>query len=342
MKATIASFTHKGACLCAKLTASLNGDAEIIATGYAKESMAGLCLLETDIRSFTEIAFYDSDAIIFIGAAGIAVRAIAPYVKAKDSDPAVIVIDELAKHVIPILSGHLGGANRLARKIASILDSEAIITTATDINGVFAVDEWAIQNNCAVFNPKAIKEISSAILAGKPVGLHSDFPIDGAYPLNVEIANNGETGVCVSLDTVRRPFAHTLIIVPRCVTVGIGCKKGVPVATVEKRFLNTLMECNLPLCAVNGVATIDIKAEEEALLALCKKYALGLITYTAAELNDVSGEFSASDFVKKTTGVDNVCERAAVNASGGSLILRKTCGSGVTVAVAKADWRGKF
>lgn len=342
MKATVVSFTHKGACLCARLTESLNSDGEMIAKGYAKERMQGISLLQTDIKSFAKIAFYDSDALIFIGAAGIAVRAIAPYLKAKDTDPAVLVVDELARFVVPILSGHIGGANRLARHIAGILGAQAVITTATDMNGAFAADEWAAENDCSVFDIRMIKDISSAILSGETVGFHSDFPIEGDYPLNVRAAERGKIGICVSLDTGKNLFGHTLMIVPRCVAVGIGCKKGVAPGILEKRFLNTLSENNLPLSAVTCVATINIKAEEEALLALCRKYKFCLRTYTPEELNGVSGEYSASDFVKKTTGVDNVCERAAVKATGGDLILRKNCGDGVTLAAAKADWRGTF
>jgi len=342
MTAKIVSFTHNGAALCARLLESLSRSGEFEAEGYAKEDMPGLNRLETDIKSFAKDAFENCGALIFIGAAGIAVRAVAPFLKSKSTDPAVIVIDELGKYVIPILSGHMGRANSLASQIAGMLGAAAIITTATDINCKFAADIWAIENDCRIYDISMVKDVSAAVLAGRTVGFLTDFTVDGEYPEGLRHAQSGETGICVSLDVKKRPFARTLNIVPRCVTVGIGCRKALEPEILEERFINTLKASCLPLCAVSCIATIDIKSEEKALLALCEKYGYLLKTYSARELEDVKGNFTASDFVKNTTGVDNVCERAAVKASGGELILCKNTGNGVTIAAAKADWRGKF
>ncbi len=122
----------------------------------------------------------DSDAVIFIGACGIAVRSIAPYVASKKTDPAVLVVDECGKFVISLLSGHLGGANELAENSsAEILEAMPVVTTATDLHHRFAVDVFAKKNNCAILNMKAAKEVSAALLAGKKVGFYSEFPWDG-------------------------------------------------------------------------------------------------------------------------------------------------------------------
>ena len=126
--------------------------------------------------------FSDSDALIFIGATGIAVRSIAPYVASKKSDPAVLVVDECGKFVISLLSGHLGGANELALKTAEILEAIPVVTTATDLHHRFAVDVFAKKNNCNIFNMKAAKEVSATLLAGKKVGFYSEFPTDGELP----------------------------------------------------------------------------------------------------------------------------------------------------------------
>ena len=119
--------------------------------------------------------FPDSDALIFIGASGIAVRSIAPYVVSKKSDPAVLVVDECGKFVISLLSGHLGGANELALKTAEILNAVPVVTTATDLHHRFAVDVFAKKNDCSIFNMKAAKEVSAALLAGKKVGFTVNF-----------------------------------------------------------------------------------------------------------------------------------------------------------------------
>ena len=120
--------------------------------------------------------FRNKDTFISVGSVGIAVRHIAPYVRSKVTDPAVIVIDELGKHVIPVLSGHIGGANRMAERIAAMLGGEAVITTATDINGKFAVDEWAARQGMAISSMKTAKDFAAAILE-RDLPLKSDFPV---------------------------------------------------------------------------------------------------------------------------------------------------------------------
>ena len=122
---------------------------------------------------------------LFIGAIGIALRAIAPYIKTKTKDPAVVVVDELGQFSIPILSGHIGGANELALQIAEDLGSIPVITTATDINKVFAVDTWAKSQGLQILNPQCIKLVSSKLLKGESVHVKSDYPIQGNLPKNV-------------------------------------------------------------------------------------------------------------------------------------------------------------
>ena len=126
--------------------------------------------------------FETADSIIFIGATGIAVRSIAPYVQSKKKDPAVLVVDECGKFVISLLSGHLGGANELAHMAADILHAIPVVTTATDLEGKFAVDVFAKKNNCHIFQMKEAKEVSAALLAGEKVGFYSEFPWDGELP----------------------------------------------------------------------------------------------------------------------------------------------------------------
>ena len=253
--------------------------------------------------------FASGDALLFIGACGIAVRAIAPLVRDKTADPAVLVMDEAGRHVIPLLSGHIGGANALAMEIARRTGAEPVITTATDLRGVPAVDTWAVNNGCAIENPAEIKAVSAAALAGKQVG------------------------VAITERNIRPPFPVTLFLRPRTLVLGAGCRKGTAPEDFEGKAAAFLKDCGVSLLSVKALATIDVKKNERALSQFCEKYSLPLLTYSAAELKAVSGRFSHSDFVEKTVGVGNVCERAAA-AEGGRLLAGKTVMGGVTFALA--------
>lgn len=145
---------------------------------------------KVDLRAWTALAWEASDALLFVGAAGIAVRAIAPHVASKASDSAVVAIDEAGRFAVPLLSGHLGGANELAQTVARVAGAIPVITTATDVRGVWAVDTWARRAGLAVSNPEAIKRVSARLLSGGRVALYSDMPISGQPPEGVDIASD--------------------------------------------------------------------------------------------------------------------------------------------------------
>lgn len=292
--------------------------------------------------------FSDSDAIIFVGACGIAVRSIAPYIQKKTKDPAVLVIDECGKFVISLLSGHLGGANALTLKAAEILKAEPVVTTATDLHNRFAVDVFAKKNGCAILNMKAAKEVSAALLAGKAVGFFSDFPWEGELPKGLVLCegteeNLPETGVSVSVYKSRKPFKETVSIVPPVVALGMGCRKGKDTESVRKAAEKALKEAGIYKEAAACLTSIEIKKEEEAFLSLSREWGIPFLTYTGEELLEAPGEFTPSSFVRSVTGVDNVCERSAVlGAEKGVLIQKKTGENGVTTALAVKDWRIRF
>ena len=195
------------------------------------------------VMAWTQEAFGSADALLFIGAVGIAVRAIAPHVRSKTTDPAVLVMDERGRHVIPILSGHIGGANELALEIARRTGAEPVITTATDINGVPAIDVWAVKNDCAIENPAAIKAVSARALAG------------------------GEVGVMITERTLTPPFPVTLRLRPRTLVLGAGCRRGVDAQAFERAALDFLDRCGVSLLSLRALASIDRKADEQALIS---------------------------------------------------------------------------
>ena len=301
---------------------------------------------KADLRAWTALAWEVSDALLFVGAAGIAVRAIAPHVASKANDPAVVVIDEAGRFAVPLLSGHLGGANELAQTAARAAGAIPVITTATDVRGVWAVDTWARCAGLAVSNPEAIKRVSARLLSGGRVALYSDMPISGQSPEGVDIASDRSRA-----DIVVSPFAganacasvraEPLRLVVPCIVAGIGCRRGACAEAIGEAFLLACGQAGISPSAVREAATIDVKAREEGLLAFCRARNIPLATYSAEELSQVEGSVSPSDFVRATVGVDNVCERAAL-ADGGKLIFPKLAHGGVTVAFSKVTIKLSF
>lgn len=306
-------------------------------------------LTEESLSDWTGKRFVDSAALIFIGACGIAVRSIAPYVKSKQTDPAVLVIDETGKFAISLLSGHLGGANELTGQAAEIIGSQAVITTATDRNHRFAVDVFARQNGCVISDMRLAKEVSAALLFGEPVGFYSDFPYDGELPEGLTVGDKEkrpELGICITVRSDRRPFLKTLYLIPKVLTAGIGCRKGTEAAAIRETAEEACRQTGVFAEAIGQVASIDLKKEEPGLLEYCREQGVPFIVYSAEELKRADGVFSESAFVQKITGVENVCERSAVLGSRtedeGKLLCHKHIGAGVTAALAQKKWSVKF
>ena len=322
----IISFTDKGQRLAASLARELGGS-------YCR------CGEGVTLASWTKEGFESREDLVFVGAVGIAVRAIAPHVVHKAEDPAVVVVDECALHAVSLLSGHLGGANELALRVARACGADPVITTATDCNGVFAIDSWAARQGCAVANPGRIKNVSVKLLAGKEALLTSELPIAGEPPAGMRVvpldklAGKKPDVVITWRQCVAQDVLH---LAPRIVTLGVGCRRDTPLEVIEERFALFCEECDLAPVAVVRVCSIDLKAGEPGLLRFCEEHGWQLTTYSAEALAAIDGSFSASSFVAQTVGVDNVCERAAVLGSKGALAVKKHAGAGVTFAAALA------
>lgn len=280
-----------------------------------------------------------ADALVFVGAAGIAVRSIAPWVRDKRTDPAVLCVDELGRFVVPLLSGHIGGANALALRLAEGLGAVPVVTTATDVNGRFSVDAWAARQGLFLDSMKAAKAVSAAILEG-PVPLCCDFPVEGELPPGVVRGDGGAVGVCVSWRR-KAPFRETLLLVPPVLRLGLGCRRGIAPEAVRAAVEQVLDQHGIHPRAVKGAASIDLKRDEAGLLDCCAAQGWPLDFYSAGELAALEGDFTPSERVLRVTGVDNVCERAAAM-GGGRLIVGKTVRGGVTVAVAEEGWTARF
>jgi cobalt-precorrin 5A hydrolase len=326
MNMAIVSLTRQGTALNIKLCSSLHADGFTLEK-YRVGSLKSFCSIHDVVKTIFECY----DALIFIGACGIIVRSIAPYVKSKLTDIPVVVCDDLGRYAIPILSGHLGGANELSILVAKTINAVPIITTATDIHGKFAVDIWAKDNNLAIAEPEKIKTVSSAILDGYKVGFYSEFPMD----IPKGLSSDGDIGIAVSNRLDVSPFHDTLHLLPKNLVLGIGCKKGVPMDNIETLVCSTLDSLCYSIKSVVKVCTIDLKRNEDGLLQFCKEYSIPIEFFSSGELNVLQGDFSKSAFVESITGVDCVCERSAVLGSvQGRLILKKVSKEGVTLAIA--------
>lgn len=334
----IISFTNQGAYLSLKLKELYEN-----ATLFGKMDNENIIKMDKDIKSLVKDIFYESDVIIFISALGIAVRSIAPFIISKDKDAAVIVIDDTAKYVIPLLSGHIGLANKFAKEIADFLHSEAVITTSTDRNNKFAVDNFAVNNNLFIKDITKIKEVSSRILNGENVGFLSDYKVDGVKPYELVEDCSKECGIVISKDINKLPFPITMQLIPKEYILGIGARKGSDYNILLEFVETSLKKYNILPYEILAVVSIDIKKEEQAIIQLAKKYNVPFITYSSEVLQNVSGEFSASEFVKQVTGVDNVCERAVKAYNDDvEIIMKKQSYNGITLSIGKKAWQGKF
>ena len=273
------------------------------------------------LSEWVKVHFKEGNALIFIGAAGIAVRAIAPFVRDKTTDSAVLVIDEKGSFVIPILSGHIGGANELAQKIARLIGATPVITTASDVNNLPAIDEFAKKNNLVINDMQKAKEFAVKVLH--------------------ESCKASEKNCSPELDSGSRPqFAISLYIkndilnlIPQCVVLGIGCKKGKPAEELQSFVCETLKTHKIDYRSVEKIASIDLKKDENAILSLSESLKRPFVAFSAEELNAVPQKVSHSDFVSEITGTDNVCERAVWSAGASEIIIPKTVKDGMTLAV---------
>ncbi len=299
---------------------------DVTAKGFMKSESPcpdGIVKLEGDVNETIGDCFLQQTPLIFIGAVGIVSRLIAPFIKDKLQDIPVLAIDEKMRFVIPVLSGHAGGANDLAGKIAEALHAIPVITTATDEAGAFAADTYAVQSHLTIANKNGIKKVSSKSLSGNPI----------------VIAVNRYTPHCVADIVISEEMVteDALLLKPKRYVLGIGCKKGKPLEEIENAVTKALEKCGISYEDIFAFASFEGKRNEQGLLDLSAKYRLPFVTFPADLLQAVEGDFSASAFVKEQIGVDNVCERSAILLTNGcgKLVLKKQAENGVTVAVAK-------
>ena len=381
MKVSIISFTLKGIELSLKIKKAFSGEAEEDLCLYTKCSHAekslterklteknlaekdlvesGLSYVEQPLTEWTGEQMKARRSLLFIGACGIAVRAIAPFLTDKLNDVPVLVMDEQGCFVIPVLAGHVGGANELALSLAERMGSTPVITTATDLNHCFAVDLFARRNALHIVNKDGIAKVSSRILAGEEVTMaveEGHLREEEAQTLRGRRGSrktNIPDGIRLvsteaPVDVLVAPASYgqgrLLTLRPKEYVIGIGCKRGKAAEQIDHFVNRALNESGISMEQVAAFASIDRKKDEEGILWMSSHYGIPFVTYSAEELQQVEGAFHASEFVKNQVGVDNVCERAALRFSGpgGTLITGKQAEDGITAAIAKRRWSVSF
>ena len=332
MRTIIIAFTQPGLQLAKKAAQNTEGTVEI----YGHERCT-----DGTIHSFYSVGevikerFYQCDRILFIGAAAIAVRVIAPYLKSKTTDPAVLVADEDGKFLISLLSGHIGGANEWCSTLAERLGAAPVITTATDTRGMFAVDLFAGKHRLRIVNHEPVG------MTGNDEYIDLLEQVEKQYPGQIQVTKNEngefESGIQIITEVHEKEvFLRTIKLVPMNLAVGIGCKKGKSLKEIAQAVYTTFAQNHLLTERIGVIASIDRKAQEQGIIDFAKQMKVPYRTYAAQELEQQAGTFTASSFVKGQMGVDNVCERSACAASGGGeKIVAKTACDGITVAVYK-------
>lgn len=299
---------------------------------------------DASLEDWTGECFARKLPIVFVGACGIAVRAIAPFVKDKLTDSPVLVIDEGGRFVIPVLSGHMGGANELAVTVAELLGAEPVITTATDVENLFSVDVFARKNGLQILNRQGIRLVSGKLLRGETVNIAvaPEVRIRAMeLPQGVKLIPYSERQQADVLiygwETKPEPSCREEILLLRAreYICGMGCKKG---KTFEELLEFLKQNCREEILeGLSAIATIDLKEREEGLIGLAQYLQVPFRVYSAEQLSQVGGDFTESEFVKQVTGVSNVCERSALYCAGegGRIVCRKIAKDGCTLAIAK-------
>lgn len=429
MKAAIVTFSIKGALLGIKISeiikhaldnnAITNDKVENICDDTIEGSRAaGIELVTTNERAanivpkltvslsdWVETQFVSCDLLVFVGACGIAVRKIAPFIKDKKSDPAVLVVDDMGGNVISLLSGHIGNANAWTCLVADGIGANPVITTASDCHGKIAIDMFAVNNGLVITDFTLAKDIESALLDGEKIRLIIDedcaVKLAGDVPeefINIEneISENSretdnscknilekdeieknkykpekseirkiilkkeenEANRTVSTKSMINQIANEtnkftirigikdsyadlheendeLMLVPRNIVLGVGCRRGKEKQEIVNMIRKFLRLNNISEKAIFTIASIDLKKDEEGLILAAEEFNAKTRFFSADELGKVESVSESSEFVKKITGVDNVCERAAILGSDfGRLICTKYKEDGVTVAAA--------
>jgi len=341
----VLALTPAGSRLARRLCQSLEG---VECWLPASRAAPGVQTFDSLAAVFAE-AFARGHHLVCIMAAGIVVRGIAPYLRSKETDPAVVVVDEEGRFAVSLLCGHLGGANELARRVAAALGGMPVITTATDVQGLPALEVVAAQAGLVIENLSGVKEVSMALLSGRsvrlvdPEGFLLPFLEDkqGLFHRedNLEACLASPAGPAVYVGILERPWpSGWLRLRPRTLIAGVGCHRGTTAEEILDFLRENFQQAGLSLLSLKALATVAVKKDEPGLQEAARRLKVELLWFAAEELEQVSVPHPSGS-VARHVGAKSVCEAAALKAAQGDLLVPKRKGVNVTVAVARVASR---
>ncbi len=334
MKIAIISVSNKGLELALTLKEKLDEDSTVIKCN----------LFHKNVKKYIKIAFFEYDAIIAIMASGILIRSVAPYIESKVSDPAVLNIDDNGNFVISTLSGHLGGANALADKIADLIDATPVITTSTDVNRKLGIDVLAKDLYLSIDDTKEILYFNKAILENEKITFTLNPEKDYVYlkdylsknTLEIHVSFNYSSNV--NTDEIHVELdKHKIVLKEKKLVAGLGCKRGKKCSDIYNGLKKSINYLNIDISRINMLSSAEIKKDEKGMIDLSKKLSIPI---NFVELDKLklfeSPDIQKSEFVKSKFGIYGVCEPSALITAGfdSKLIYKKTSYNGVTIAIA--------
>jgi cobalt-precorrin 5A hydrolase len=346
MHVAIIAITKNGARIGADLLAGIPQSRLFViekhATGDAHPFSSG-------VQPLVDRLWPDYGGFVFIMATGIVVRTIAPLLQAKDRDPAVVVLDDAGRFAVSLLSGHIGGANALAKTCAELIGSVAVITTATDVNELPSFDMLAKENGWLIEDLSRVKVLNALLLEGKEIAVvdygsavrrycagkgvlffHENF--DDALDSDAK----GQLFVTNRIIPPHLASERLLVLRPLNLCLGIGCNRGTSAEEIEAVVAEYLERLSLSFKSVKCIATAQAKGDEAGLLEFAAKSGKPVLLFESEQLNGIDTPSPASDHAMAAIGARGVAEPAALLASGGGrLLLHKVKSGNVTLAIAE-------
>ncbi|HUY33803.1 MAG TPA: cobalamin biosynthesis protein [Pirellulales bacterium] len=342
MKTAVIAITKHGSALARRI----DGD-RYIAAKFRSDEPAHY--FDKPIKELTAEIWPRYEALVYVVSLGAVVRTIAPFLKDKHVDPAVIVVDDKANFAISLLSGHVGGANELTERIASQLGAQAVVTTASDVGKTIPVDILGRELGWTTELERNITKVSAAVVNEEPIAFVQEtgeknwWRRETPLPKNIQIVSLDEarefkTALIVTDRLLEDEFlSKTVIYRPKSLVLGIGCDRGVSCRQLEDFVEATFAMRRLSFKCVRNAATVDLKRDEEGLLEFCVKHKLELVCYPSEQLKKVHAP-NPSETVEKYVGTPGVSEPAAMLSAGGDLIVPKQKAPMLTLAVARVNF----
>ena len=359
-KTAIVAITKNGTELGQRLMQLVPGSNLYVPTKFVFEQKAGVHSFRQPVKKMVREVFGRYDSLVLVMAVGTAVRLVASELKSKHEDPAVVAMDEKGKYVVSLLSGHVGGANELARRVASLVGAEPVVTTASEVGETLALDLLGQEFGWRLDDMSNVNFASAAVVNGEEVGVYQDAGEQNWWKKTKPLPDN--IHIFFSLGALEESVCSAALIItdrllseewqsllkraviyrPKSLVVGIGCNRGVSCSRIEKAVTQVFLEHGLSTKSMRNVATIDLKRDEQGLLDFAQEHSIPVEFFSKETLMQVEFPSNPSRVAYNSVGVQAVCEPAALRSSKhASLVVPKTKLRDITIAVARVSYKNE-